>query len=61
MTLATMQKICEVLKIEPAEIFQFISIQTKDEMYNYISEKLENIKENPQQLELAYNLFKNVI
>ena len=61
MTLATMQKICEVLKIEPAEIFQFISIQTKEEMYNYISEKLENIKENPQQLELAYNLFKNVI
>ena len=48
MTLSTMQKICEVLEIEPAEIFQFISIKTKEEMYDFISKKLENIKEKPQ-------------
>ncbi len=61
MTLATMQKICEVLEIEPVEIFQFISIKTSDEMYKYIHSKLENIKNNPEQLKLAYGIFKNII
>lgn len=61
MTLSTMQKICEVLDIEPVEIFQFISIESKEKMYDYICSKLKNIKENPEQLKLAYNIFKNII
>ena len=61
MTLATMQKICEVLEIEPVEIFQFISIKSPDEMYSYINSKLKNIKDNPEQLKVAYGIFKNII
>ncbi len=61
MTLTTMQKICEVLEIEPVEIFQFISVKSNEEMYSYISSKLENIKENPERLKLAYDVFKNII
>jgi len=61
MTLPTLQKICEVLQIEPVEIFLFISIKTNEEMYNFISTKLENIKENTEQLKLAYNMFKNML
>ncbi len=61
MTLATLQKICEVLEIEPVEIFQFISIKTADEMYEYILYKLKNLKDNPEQLKLAYELFKNIV
>jgi len=60
MTLPTMKKICEVLEIEPCEIFNSISIKSKEEMYSYISSKLENIKENPEQLKFAYNIFKNI-
>ena len=61
MTLATMQKICEVLDIEPVEIFQLASIKSCEEMYKFISFKLESIKENPEQLKLAYSVFKNIL
>ena len=61
MTLPTMQKICEVLEVEPVEIFQFISIKTKEEMYNFICEKIDNIKETPEKLKLAFNIFKSIV
>lgn len=61
MTLSTLQRICEVLEIEPVEIFQFTSIKTNEEMCDYIYSKLEKIKNNPQQLKLAYGIFKNII
>ena len=44
MTLSTLQRICEVLEIEPVEIFQFTSIKTNEEMCDYIYSKLEKRK-----------------
>ena len=61
MTLQTLQKISETLKVEPYEIFQFICVKSKEEMYDFIISKLENIKDNQGQLKIVYSFFKNFV
>ena len=61
MTLTTLDKMCKVLGVEPFEIFQFRRIENKEDMYNYIKNKLEFIKDNDEKLNHLYMYIKNFI
>ncbi len=61
MTLNTLEKLANVLNIEIYEIFQFSSIKTNEEMYNFILEKLSLIKNDDTKLKLLYNLVMDLI
>jgi transcriptional regulator with XRE-family HTH domain len=61
MTLSTLEKLANILNLEIYEIFQFSSIKTNDEMYNYICKKLSIIKEDDMKLKLLYNFIVNLI
>lgn len=61
MTLVTLEKLARVLNIEIYEIFQFSSIKTNEEMYNFIFEKLNIIKNDDTKLKLLYNLVSDLL
>lgn len=61
MTLATLEKMAKVLNVELYEIFQFSSIQTNEEMYDYIISKLNIVKDDDEKIKIVYNLLKNVL
>ena len=61
MTLATLEKMSKVLEIEPCEIFQFTSIDTNEEMFDFVIKKIELIKNDSEKLKIVYTIFKNVL
>ena len=61
MTLPTLEKISKVLEIEPYEIFQFVSLQSNEELYDYIITKINSIKNNNKKLKTTYNILKNIL
>lgn len=60
MTLATLEKLARVLDVDLYEIFQFSTITTNEEMYDYIISKLNIIKNDDEKIKLTYNLLKNI-
>lgn len=48
------KEIGKILQVEPYEIFQFSSIQTNQEMYDKIIDKLNLIKNDNEKLRTAY-------
>ncbi len=58
MTLNTLENMAKILEVEPYEIFQNISINSNEEMYNYLIKKLETLKNNTPKLKLLCDLFK---
>lgn len=61
MTLTTLEKLAKVLEVELYEIFQFSTIKTNEEMYNYLISKLEVIKTDDEKILMAYNLLKSIL
>lgn len=61
MTLATLEKMANVLELEPYEIFQFVSIKSNDDMYKYILNKLNSIKNDNEKLKIIYTILKNIL
>ena len=61
MTLATLEKMSNALEIEPSEIFQFTSIDTNEEMFDFILKKLELIKNDSEKLKTVYTILKNIL
>ena len=61
MTLATLEKMSKALEIEPSEIFQFTSIDTNEEMFDFILKKLELIKNDSEKLKTVYTILKNIL
>lgn len=61
MTLATLEKLSQILNVEMYELFQFSTLQTKEEMYNYIITALDLIKNDDTKLKFIFNIFKNLI
>ncbi len=61
MTLETLEKMASVLDVEPYEIFQFVSLKTNQEMYNYILNKLNLIKDDNEKLKIVYTILKNIL
>ncbi|MBR1425085.1 helix-turn-helix transcriptional regulator [bacterium] len=58
MTLATLEKLARVLKVELYEIFRFNSVETNEEMFDYILKKVDLLKYDDEKLERMYNLVK---
>ena len=61
MTLPTLEKMSQVLEVEPCEIFQFVSTQTNEEMFNFLIKKLELIKNDNEKLTTIYSILKNIL
>ena len=61
MTLPTLKKMSQVLEVEPCEIFQFVSTQTNEEMFNFLVKKLELIKNDNEKLTTIYSILKNIL
>lgn len=61
MTLSTLEKMIEVLKVEPYEIFQFTQSKTQEEMYEFLSKKVESIKNDCDKLTRAYTVLKQIL
>ena len=59
MTLATLEKLAKILDVEIFEIFQFNTVDNS-EMYKYILNKLEIIKNDSERLEFVYNIVKTL-
>ncbi len=60
MTLVTLEKLAKVLNVDLYEIFQFSTVNTKEEMYDYIMSKLDIIKNDDEKMKMVYNIFKNL-
>ena len=61
MTLSTLEKMANTLNVEPHEIFQFISLQSNEDMFNYLNQKINSIKEDNEKLKTVYNILKNIL
>lgn len=61
MTLATLENMSRFLQVEPYEIFQFSSVQTNQEMYDKIIDKLNLIKNDNEKLRTAYIILENIL
>ena len=61
MTLPTLEKMSQVLEVELCEIFQFVSTQTNEEMFNFLIKKLELIKNDNEKITTIYSILKNIL
>lgn len=61
MTLLTLEKMANTLNVEPHKIFQFISLQSNEDMFNYLNQKINSIKEDNEKLKTVYNILKNIL
>ena len=61
MTLDTLEKLAKALQVDLYEIFQFATIETNEDMYNYILSKLNIIKNDDDKIRALYNIVKNVV
>lgn len=60
MTSQTLQKILNVLEISPDELFTFSEDITNEDMYTYILNKLDFIKNDKDRLQIMYNIAKGI-
>lgn len=61
MTLATLENMSRFLQVEHYEIFQFSSVQTNQEIYDKIIDKLNLIKNDNEKLRTAYIILENIL
>lgn len=64
LTSDTLEKISKILEVEPYELFLFNDIYaslTNEDMYNYVLEKLDVIKDNTEQLKAVYTYFQGIV
>lgn len=55
------KEIGKSLQVEPYENFQFSSVQTNQEMYDKIIDKLNLIKNDNEKLRTAYIILENIL
>ena len=60
MSLPTLLKMTKVLDVELYEIFQFVSVKTNDEMYDYLIKTINSIKNDTDKLKIVYSIIKNL-
>ncbi len=61
MTAQTMEKIIEILNITPAELFSFSETVNSNDIYTYILEKLDFLKNDKDRLKVVYNVIKSLL
>lgn len=60
MTSQTLEKILETLAITPQELFTFSDGLTDKTMFEYITQKLNFIKQDSERLRIIYNVIKSL-
>ncbi|MBR1680835.1 helix-turn-helix transcriptional regulator [bacterium] len=60
MTVNTLERISETLKVQPYELFYSSEPKNEIEMYDYIIGKLEIIKNNNYNLSMLYKIVKSL-
>ena len=61
LTADTLEKIINVLNIEPDELFSFGGMKTEKELYANITKLLENVKHDREKLSKIYCVIKNLV
>lgn len=61
MTGTTLDKIIEVLGVEAVDLFTFNDKCSDKDMYDYLVNKLEFIKNDPKILKIVYSFIKSII
>jgi len=61
LTADTLEKILNVLNIEPDELFSFGGTENEQQLYDNIIRLLENIKNDREKLSKVYNIIKTII
>ena len=61
MTSQTLENIIEILEISPQELFTFQDNINSDDMYEYILNKLNFIKNDSDRLKILYNVVKGMV
>lgn len=59
MTVTTLERVSNILKIQPYELF-YNSSENETDMYEYILSKLEQIKNDNHKLNMLYKIVKSV-
>ena len=59
MTVTTLEKVCDILRVQPYELFYSTS-ENEVDMYEYISSMLEQIKIDNYKLNMLYKIVKSV-
>ncbi|MBR2525778.1 helix-turn-helix transcriptional regulator [bacterium] len=61
LTADTLEKIINVLNIEPDELFSFGGMQNEQQLYGNIIKLLENVKQDREILSKIYSVIKNLV
>ncbi len=61
MSLQTLEKLSDILQVEPYEIFQFSSLKSNQEMYEILINKIDLIKNDNEKLKIAYTVLTNIL
>ena len=61
MTLTTLEKLAKALKVELYELFKFSSIETIEDMYSFIINKLSLVKSNDEKVKIIYDIIRAII
>ena len=56
MTASTLEKIIDILNIQPQELFNFSTCKTNKDLYDSIISKINNIKNNNERLTILLKL-----
>ena len=61
LTADTLEKILEVLNVQPDELFSFGSVKSEAEIYENILRLLSTIKQDKDKLSKIYSIIKNIL
>lgn len=61
LTSQTLEKILEILKISPDELFLVEHLKDEDDLVAELLQDIKNLKNNPEKLKIAYKIIKSII
>ena len=61
LTSQTLEKILEILKISPDELFFVEHLKDEDDLVAELLQDIKNLKNNPEKLKIAYKIIKSII
>ncbi len=61
LTSQTLEKILEILKISPDELFFVEHLKDEDDIVAELLQDIKNLKNNPEKLKIAYKIIKSII
>ena len=61
LTSQTLEKILEILKISPDELFFVEHLKDEDDLVAELLQDIKNLKNDPEKLKIAYKIIKSII